>query len=74
MSHKGNELVNNHVKIKSLLHAVGMKCFLVTCLAVFLKQELKRIICKNKSEAWSITEHSFLPNRSDCVYLSKSSL
>ena len=52
LSRKGNELANNCVKIKSLLHAIGMKCFLLKCLAVFLKQALKNIICKKeKSEA-----------------------
>lgn len=47
MSHTGNELENSYVKIKSLWNATGMKCFLLKCLAVLLKQGLQNIICKN---------------------------
>jgi len=62
LSHKGSEPENSHVKIKSLLHALGMKCFLLKYLAVFLKQELKNIIWKNKeSEAQSDYHGAFPP-------------
>lgn len=47
MSHTVNELENSCIKIKTLWNATGMKCFLLKCLTVLLKQGLQNIIGKN---------------------------
>lgn len=68
MSHTVNELENSCVKMKTLWKATGMKCFLLRCLALLLKQVLQNIICKN-DESWIIPFYQ--PDLS-WVYLNKS--